>query len=238
MFRQLLNGLLHLQELGIGHRDMSLENMLFDGVDRFVIIDFGMCLRLKKDPTTGKFHDLLDRGFCGKRNYIAPEVMRKDAQFNPMLCDIWAAGVILFIALTGLPPVDTATLNDERFRMICDGRLQEMLNSWGMKVDSQAVDLMQKILRPQPQVSNVIFFLLFVICVPVFFTGAHPFSCVFSFAQFLSACSSIIVFSYTVLTRVPICHPHLLPLFQQDRLTIQEILQHPWLCHAQPGPAL
>jgi serine/threonine protein kinase len=153
MFRQLLNGLLHLQELGIGHRDMSLENMLFDGVNLFVIIDFGMCLRLKRDPTTGRFHELLKQSVCGKRNYIAPEVIRNEPRFNPMLCDIWAAGVILFIALTGVPPVDMAAQNDERFRMICDGRLQEMLNSWGMEADKQAVDLIQKILRSQPQVS-------------------------------------------------------------------------------------
>jgi serine/threonine protein kinase len=157
MFRQLLNGLLHLQELGIGHRDMSLENMLFDGVNLFVIIDFGMCLRLKKDPATGRFCNLIKQSVCGKKNYISPEVMRGEPQFNPMLCDIWAAGVILFISLTGVPPVDTATLNDERFRMICDGRLQEMLNSWGMEVDTLAIDLVQRILRPQPQVSGGVY---------------------------------------------------------------------------------
>lgn len=150
MFRQLLNGLLHLQELGIGHRDMSLENMLFDGVNLYVIIDFGMCLRMKKDPVSGQFCHLFRQTICGKRNYIAPEVMREDPTFNPMLCDIWAAGVILFIALTGVPPVDTATGADERYRMICDGRLQEMLTSWGMDLDPQAVDLVQRILRPNP----------------------------------------------------------------------------------------
>jgi serine/threonine protein kinase len=151
MFRQLLNGLMHLQGLGIGHRDMSLENMLYDGNNLFVIIDFGMCLRMKKRPDGKGYCGLLKQSICGKRNYISPEVMREDPVFNPMLCDIWAAGVILFIALTGVPPVDTATLNDERYRMICDGRLQEMLNSWGMDVDTQAIDLVQRILRPNPQ---------------------------------------------------------------------------------------
>lgn len=150
MFRQLLNGLMFLQDLGIGHRDMSLENMLYDGQRLFVIIDFGMCLRMKRDPATGRFCDLLKQSICGKRNYISPEVMREEPVFNPMLCDVWAAGVILFIALTGVPPVDTATINDERFRMICAGRLQEMLSSWGMEVDAQAVDLVQRIMRPNP----------------------------------------------------------------------------------------
>lgn len=151
MFRQLLNGLLHLQSLGIGHRDMSLENMLYDGANLFVIIDFGMCLRMRRKGGGQGFCSLVKQSICGKRNYISPEVMREDPIFNPMLCDIWAAGVILFISLTGVPPVDTATLNDERYRMICDGRLQEMLNSWGMEVDTLAIDLVQRILRPNPQ---------------------------------------------------------------------------------------
>ena len=150
MFRQLLNGLMHLQDLGIGHRDMSLENMLYDGRELYVIIDFGMCLRLRRDVASGRFCSLQKQSICGKRNYIAPEVMREDAVFNPMLCDIWAAGVILFIALTGVPPVDTATIADERFQMICQNRLMEMLNSWGMEVDPLAVDLVQRILRPNP----------------------------------------------------------------------------------------
>ena len=31
---------------------MSLENILYDANDLFIIIDFGMCLRLKPNTTT------------------------------------------------------------------------------------------------------------------------------------------------------------------------------------------
>jgi serine/threonine protein kinase len=151
MFRQLLNGLSHLHGLGIGHRDMSLENMLYDGKDLYVIIDFGMCLRLRPGPSAGLFCPLLKQSICGKRNYIAPEVLREDPVFNPMQCDIWAAGVILFIALTGVPPVDTATTADERYMMISQGRLLEMLQTWQMDLDEDVVDLVQRIMRPVPQ---------------------------------------------------------------------------------------
>ena len=150
MFRQLMNGLSHLQRLGIGHRDLSLENMLFDGNELYEIIDFGMCLRMKFDAPSGRYAALLKQSSCGKRNYIAPEVLREDAVFDPMLCDIWAAGVILFISLTGVPPVDTAMTSDQRYLMVCAGRLQEMLTSWGMDVDPLAVDLVQRIMRPNP----------------------------------------------------------------------------------------
>lgn len=55
---------------------------------------------------------------CGKRNYIAPEVFRGDPFYFPMLTDIWAAGIMLFMVLTGLPPVESAQASDERYCMI------------------------------------------------------------------------------------------------------------------------
>eukprot|EP01039_Chlorochromonas_danica_P008659 gene8659-9540_t len=151
MFRQLLSGLERLHALGIGHRDMSLENVLYDGNQTYIIIDFGMCLRLRFEPSCQRFCYIRKQVICGKKNYIAPEVLREDAVFNPLLCDIWALGIILFIAITGVPPVDKATRADERFNMICNNRLQEMLDTWGIEVDPSAVDLIQRILRPIPE---------------------------------------------------------------------------------------
>eukprot|EP01034_Spumella_vulgaris_P029975 gene29975-37119_t len=179
MFRQLINGLIRLSELGIGHRDMSLENILYDAKDLYVVIDFGMCVRLKRSaygehqlqqeaainaqnghygssgntsPRSPRTRSLIDHNtychiakqtICGKKNYISPEVLRGDDYFNPLLCDIWATGIILFIALTGVPPVDKATHADERYSMICENRLGEMLEAWNMDVSPHAVDLMQ-----------------------------------------------------------------------------------------------
>lgn len=102
MFRQLINGLLRLQELGIGHRDMSLENILYDGRDLYVIIDFGMCIRLKRNPASlnspvmdqYSYCSVVKQSICGKKNYISPEVLRGDETFNPLLCDVWAAGML------------------------------------------------------------------------------------------------------------------------------------------------
>ena len=70
--------------------------------------------------------------------------------FNPMLCDIWALGIILFIVLTGVPPVDVALETDDRFRMIAEGRLREMVLDWGFELSMEVLDLMQNILRPEP----------------------------------------------------------------------------------------
>lgn len=83
MMRQLLNALKRMQELGVAHRDLSLENILYDEEkNRFTIIDFGMCLRcpraaqsiLNPPPVIDAscFSLICRRPPCGKRHYIAP----------------------------------------------------------------------------------------------------------------------------------------------------------------------
>jgi serine/threonine protein kinase len=62
---------------------------------------------------------MVPKTVCGKMNYIAPEVLNTDIRvIDPMLCDIWALGIILFICMTGLPPMDQAIPADERFRKV------------------------------------------------------------------------------------------------------------------------
>lgn len=174
MFKQVISAVGRLQEVGIAHRDMSLENILYDGQDGYIVIDFGMCMRLRKhhgdcvlneqvyndsivasNPSPIKSYSplycwLRSQSICGKINYIAPEVLRQDPYFNPMLADVWATGVILFIILTGVPPIDQASEADERYLMVADGRLGEMISMWGLNVRNEAVDLIQRILHPDP----------------------------------------------------------------------------------------
>lgn len=156
-FRLLISAMQRFQELGIAHRDMSLENILCGSEEgTYAIIDFGMCLRLTPHPETQPGHPavflpICKQVICGKRNYIAPEVLREDPYFHPMLTDIWAVGIILFMVLTGVPPVDMANENDDRYSLICDNGLQEMVSAWGYDINPLAVDLIQRILRPNPR---------------------------------------------------------------------------------------
>ena len=154
LFQQLITGLQALQQLGIGHRDISLENILYDASapegEQCIIIDYGMSVRLPWDPETKSFPPIKRLRPCGKKDYISPEVLRQDVEFNPMLCDVWAAGVVLFMILTGVPPVESATNADERYLMVAAGKLQEMVTAWELPVKPQAVELIQQILRPDP----------------------------------------------------------------------------------------
>lgn len=87
--------LIYLHSQGIVHRDLKPENMLFEneGSNVLKIIDFGIAARIESEEF------LTDR--IGTPYFIAPEVIYK--KYNEK-CDIWSAGVIFYMMLTGVLP--------------------------------------------------------------------------------------------------------------------------------------
>lgn len=158
-FKQILEGLSHLQRMGVCHRDMSLENILVDEYRTSVVIDLGMCLRVPYDDgdnvtdvSAGTLRRLIGPLIpCGKPNYISPEIFKSEGPFDGFAIDLWAAGVILFIMLVGLPPWEFAGEEDPRYRMVARGGLERMLESWNRTVSGLATDLLQKMLREDPR---------------------------------------------------------------------------------------
>mmetsp|Transcript_29257 Transcript_29257/g.44923 ORF Transcript_29257/g.44923 Transcript_29257/m.44923 type:complete len:411 (+) Transcript_29257:625-1857(+) len=159
-FRQLLWGLHHLQSKGVCHRDLSLENILVNR-DRCLVIDMGMCLRVPyTDPNnSGRTVDvnqgtmrrlMRPQGTCGKHNYMSPEVYNNTSPFDGFSIDLWSAGVILYIMLTGFPPYDNATIADQRFELIVNGRLVEQLGNWDIHLSKDAGKLLQSMLTLAP----------------------------------------------------------------------------------------
>jgi serine/threonine protein kinase len=157
-----VQGLHHLQSVGVCHRDLSLENVLVDR-ENCLIIDMGMCLRVPySDPAkAGNITDVTrgaclrrlmrPQGVCGKHNYMSPEIFSNTAPFDGFAIDLWAAGVILYIMLTGFPPYDQANRTDQRFDLIVNGNLVRQLRSWGIQVSDDAGDLLQSMLKLDPR---------------------------------------------------------------------------------------
>jgi serine/threonine protein kinase len=154
-------GISHLQKMGVCHRDMSLENILVDDYKTSVVIDLGMCLKIPYDDTekggvadvsAGTLRRLVTPLVpCGKPNYISPEVLKSQDPFDGFAIDLWAAAVILFIMLVGLPPWEFARDEDPRYRMVVRGGLERMLRSWQRPVSPLVADLLQKMLREDPR---------------------------------------------------------------------------------------
>jgi len=91
------------------------------------------------------------QGTCGKWIYMSPEVYKNGEPFDGYAVDMWAAGVILFLMLTGFPPWERACATDERFKYMTAGYLVQMLSEWELGISSDAMDLLQRMLWLDPK---------------------------------------------------------------------------------------
>jgi len=52
--------------------------------------------------------------------------------------------------LLGFPPIGAANVRDDRYTYITNGRLAELVGHWKVPLSQSAVDLVEKILQPNP----------------------------------------------------------------------------------------
>ena len=162
-FVDLLRGLMHLQNKGICHRNLSLENLLLDSEGKLVIADFGYALRVPytdwsnfggvTDVSEGTMRRLIrSQPFSGNAPYVAPELLKSNVPFDGFAVDMWSAGVILFMLLVGRAPFRLAHSTDSKFVAISHkGRLRSVLESLHVNISSEAIDLLQNLLRHDPR---------------------------------------------------------------------------------------
>ena len=99
---------------------------------------------------------------CGPPLYRAPEILTATeaaTAFDPLKLDVWALGVMLFMMLTGAPPwpQDTGpTLDNATFQAACQGELQVLLDARKIDLSAPAVELLQALLRRDPNVRPTI----------------------------------------------------------------------------------
>nr|AGJ83810.1 calcium-dependent protein kinase 3c [Vitis amurensis] len=127
--------------LGVMHRDLKPENFLFinQGEDSpLKTIDFGLSMFFRPGEI---FTEVV-----GSPYYVAPEVLRK--HYGPE-CDVWSAGVIIYILLSGVPPFWDET-EQGIFEQVLKGDLDFVSEPWPSISDS-AKDLVRKMLVRDPK---------------------------------------------------------------------------------------
>ncbi|WZZ37087.1 hypothetical protein YC2023_020488 [Brassica napus] len=165
--------------LGVMHRDLKPENFLFSSCDEdssLKSIDFGLSVFCKpglraphavNEKKVIEFQimccmfpgqSLNDRSGSQRRHgaafsklvgsayYVAPEVLRRHYGRE---CDVWSAGVILYILLCGFPPFNAGT-DRGIFRKILQGKLDFETDPWP-SISESAKDLIKKMLESDPK---------------------------------------------------------------------------------------
>jgi serine/threonine-protein kinase len=100
-----LAGLRAAHEVGVLHRDIKPDNVLFAGDGTPKVVDFGISQILGGAETLATSSGY---GVAGTPLYMAPEQARGDLTLGPA-CDVYAAGVVLYELLTGDLPHTRST---------------------------------------------------------------------------------------------------------------------------------
>ncbi|XP_065016092.1 calcium-dependent protein kinase 10-like [Musa acuminata AAA Group] len=127
--------------MGVMHRDLKPENFLFVNQMEdapLKTIDFGLSIFFKPGEI---FTDVV-----GSPYYVAPEVLKK--MYGPA-ADVWSAGVIIYILLSGVPPFWAET-EQGIFEEVLHGSLDFQSDPWP-SISESAKDLVRKMLVRDPR---------------------------------------------------------------------------------------
>ncbi|KAJ6317273.1 hypothetical protein OIU76_012921 [Salix suchowensis] len=118
------------------HRTFLFVNQNEDSLLK--TIDFGLSIFFKPGE---RFNDVV-----GSPYYVAPEVLKK--RYGPE-ADVWSAGVIIYILLSGVPPFWAET-EQEIFEQVLHGDLDFSSDPWP-SISESAKDLVRRMLVRDPK---------------------------------------------------------------------------------------
>lgn len=144
-FKQITNGVAHLHENGIAHRDLKLDNCVVNQEGILKLIDFGSAVQFRKEKTPNKpvaeeddinenYRLLRARGVVGSDPYLSPEVFEpSNFGYDPRTADIWSIAVIFCCMILKRFPWKIPKASDPSYRSFANidennNKLSEQMN--------------------------------------------------------------------------------------------------------------
>ncbi|KAI3717898.1 hypothetical protein L1987_69809 [Smallanthus sonchifolius] len=127
--------------MGVMHRDLKPENFLLSDKSENALLkatDFGLSVFIQE----GKSY----RDIVGSAYYVAPEVLKR--KYGKEI-DIWSAGVMLYILLSGVPPFWAET-EKGIFDEVLKGEIDFESDPWP-SISASAKDLVRRMLTLDPK---------------------------------------------------------------------------------------
>lgn len=148
LFSQMVNIIKYCHENQVAHRDLKPENFLLinnKSLD-LMLIDFGLSFQWQKDIRAEILKKEGNGMITGTAYYMSPEIFKGSYDER---CDIWSLGIILFMLVTGEPPVAGST-SEEILENVKAGRLNLYILE-KKQLDAQLKDLILRMLQPEGQ---------------------------------------------------------------------------------------
>lgn len=138
--KQMLSAICYLHAHNVVHRDIKLENFLYESNEEdspLKLIDFGFAKFW--DPSTKM------TASCGSLAYVSPDVLLKNGYGDKT--DLWSMGVIVFMLLAGYPPFHGS--DQDMMKSIKAAKPDWIERRW-TKVSLPARDFVEKLLSKDP----------------------------------------------------------------------------------------
>ena len=141
IIKQVMGAIEYCHNKGVAHRDLKPENLLYlyEGTEvnnPIKIIDFGLSqdINIKKILSSK----------VGTAYYVSPEILA--GKYNEK-CDVWSAGVILYVLLSGEPPFNGPS-DGVIYSKIKQFKFNFPDNKW-RTISNEAKDLLSRMLVPE-----------------------------------------------------------------------------------------
>ncbi|EUD68656.1 serine/threonine protein kinase [Plasmodium inui San Antonio 1] len=128
-FCHVVNGLYYLNQMGIFHRDIKMENVLVDHMDNAKLSDFGLSAMILGTRS----HSAL----CGTLVYFSPEITSGSGY--DWRSDIWSLGVLLYEMLVGDVPFDGTKTQIINSIFSCNLKFPDFVNPLAINLIKKAL---------------------------------------------------------------------------------------------------